>query len=98
MCAKNVFASLQTALYGHRETKTEVLGGFSGRQQLCQAPAQHDCITWVNKAFGWDVVFNRGVAPQQKPLITRVYQHDERGWEKISWTKWNLLWQCSGLC
>ena len=48
----------------------EVLGGFRGRQSLCQAAAEHDCITWVNKALGWDVVFNRGVAPQQKMLIT----------------------------
>ena len=63
-----------TARCGHREAERqrdgdkdrEVLGGFGGSRLHCQAPAVHDCITWVNKALGWDAVFNRGVAPQQK--------------------------------
>lgn len=48
------------------DTDREVLGGFGGRQPHCQEPAEHDCITWVNIALGWNVVFNRGVAPQKK--------------------------------
>lgn len=53
-----------------RDKDGELFGGFGGRQRHCEAPAEHDCITWVYKALGWDVVFNRGVAPQQKMLIT----------------------------
>ena len=75
----------------------EVLGGFGGRQLHCQAPAEHDCITWVNKALGWDVVFNRGVAPQRKMLRTPGMSVRLWWWEQIAWTKRNLLWQCSGL-
>lgn len=79
MCAKILLRFKRTALCGQREAERqrdrdkdrEVLGGFGGGRQLhCQAPVEHDCITWVNKALGWDVVFNRGVAPQQKVLIT----------------------------
>lgn len=45
-------------------------GSFGGRQLHCQPPAEHGCITWVNKGLGWDVVFNWGVAPQQKNADT----------------------------
>lgn len=58
-----------------------------------QAPAWWVGGTWVNTAPVWDVVFNKGVAPQQKMLIS---QHDCDGSKSLGW--WgNLLWQCSGL-
>lgn len=44
----------------------ELLEGLGGRRLHCQAPAERVCITWVNKALAWDVLFNRGVAPQKK--------------------------------
>lgn len=51
--------------------------GFRGRRLHCRAPAEWVCITWVNKALDWDVVFDRGVAPQQKNADkTWVSQHD----------------------
>lgn len=58
-----------------------------------QAPAWWVCVTWVNTALVWDVVLDKGVAPQQKMLIS---QHDCDGSKSLG--RWgNLLWQCSGL-
>lgn len=57
-----------------------------GRWPQYQAPAWWVCVMW-------DVVFDKGVAPQQKMLTS---QHDCDGSKSLG--RWgNLLWQCSGL-
>lgn len=64
-----------------------------GRWPQYQAPAWWVCVMWVNTALVWDVVFDKGVAPQQKMLTS---QHDCDGSKSLG--RWgNLLWHCSGL-
>ena len=81
-----------------RHKDREVLGGFGGRQPHCQTPAEHDCITRVNKALGWDVVFSGGVAPQQKNadntgLVSTMTATgpNRRGWVESVVTVWFVL-------
>lgn len=74
-CVLNTSLHFQSsALCGHRETYRQTQR-FWWRAAALSGPSRTR-ITWVNKALGWDVVFNRGVAPQQKTLIARVCQHD----------------------
>lgn len=51
------------------ETETEPQSGgrwttVSGTSLVCVCVSV--CVTWVIKALVWDVVFDKGVAPQQK--------------------------------
>lgn len=64
-----------------------------GRWPQYPAPAWWVCVAWANTALVWDVVFDKGVAPQQKMLIS---QHACDG-SKWLGQRGNLLWQCSGL-
>lgn len=50
-----------------------------GRWPQYHAPAWWVCVAWVNTALVWDVVFDKGVAPRQKMLISQ-YDCDGSKW------------------
>lgn len=61
---KNYFAFQEDGTLRPQRDK-EVLGGFGGRLLHCQAPAEHDCITWVIKPLA-QRLFSTGEWPLSK--------------------------------